>query len=87
MARTMRGCPTAWSPEGMEDPETNPSFPQQEEQSGTAEDKVTVDYDPDIDYEGSDPHNESVAQDKKEENSDAEYANIEIPQDGYSTKG
>ena len=44
MVRTVRGCPTVQlQPEGTEEPETNPSVPQQEEQTATVEDKVIAD--------------------------------------------
>ena len=66
----------------MEEPETNPCIPQQEEQPDAAEDKVIGDYDLDIDYEGSESENEPDAHKEKEENSDAEYTNMEIPHDG-----
>ena len=53
MARTMRGCPTAWSQtEGAEEPETDP---QQEEQPDATEGTVIVDYDLNIVYEESEP--------------------------------
>ena len=80
MARTMRRCLTAWSqPEHAEEPETNPSAPQQEGWPDAAKGKVIVDYGPNIDYAGSEPKIELVAQEEKEENSNAEYANMEIP--------
>ena len=41
-----------------------------------------ADYNPDVDYEGSEPENEQVAQDQREFDPDAEYAKIEIPHDG-----
>ena len=62
MARTIRGCLTAQSQqESTEEPETNPSVPQQKEQLDTAEGKFIVEYSPDVDYEGSEPKNEPVA--------------------------
>ena len=71
-----------WSQQGgTEEPETNVSVPQQEEQPDAAEGEVIVDNDPDVYYEGSEPEIEPVAQEEKEENSDAEYANMEIPQE------
>ena len=81
MARPMRGCPTArLQLEDDEEPETNPSVPHQEVQPDAAGGKVIADYNLDIDYEGSEPKNEPVAQEEKEENSNAEYENMEIPQ-------
>ena len=72
----MRECPTAQSQKkGTEELETDC---QQEEQPDAAEGKVMVDYNMDIDYEGSEPKNEPVAQKEKEENSDVEYVNVEI---------
>ena len=68
MARTLRGCPTAWlQPEGIKEPETNPSAPQQEDQTGIKYDKVVADNELDI------SKNEPVAQ-EEEENSNTDYA-------------
>ena len=54
MARTMRGCPTAQTqPKGAKEPETNPSDSRQEDQSDTTEGKVIIDYNRDIDDEGT----------------------------------
>ena len=39
-------------------------------QPDTTECKVMVDYNLDIEYEGSEPNNEPVAQEEKDENSD-----------------
>ena len=59
MARTVKGCPTAQlQTEGAKEPETDP---QQEKRPDTTEGKVIVDDNPDVDYEGSEPKNESVA--------------------------
>ena len=68
--------------EGTEEPKTNPSVSQQEEQPDATEGEVITDYDPDVDYEESEPKNEPGAQKEKEEHSDTEYANIEIPCNG-----
>ena len=75
----MRGHPTSWPPEGTDESKTNPSVLQQEEQPDSAEGEVIVDYDLDIDCEGSKQKNEPIAQEEQQENSDAEYANMEIP--------
>ena len=41
----------AWlQPDGTEQPETNPSVPQQEEQANAIHGKVIADYKPDTDY-------------------------------------
>ena len=78
----MKGCLTARSqPEGTEQPETDPGVLQQEKQPDAAEGNVITDYDLDVDYEGSDPQNKPDSQEEKEENSDAEYAKMEIPHD------
>ena len=77
MARPVRGSPTSQPPEGTGEHETNPSVPQQKEQPDAAEGKV-IDYNLDLDYEGSESENEQAAQEEQEENSDAEYANINI---------
>ena len=83
MARLVRGCLTACSQsEDAKEPETNPSVPQQEEHPDATEGKVMVDYNPNIDYYLSEPRNEPVAQEEKEENSDAEHGNMEIPPKG-----
>ena len=59
MARTVKGCPTAQlQTEDAKEPETDP---QQEKRPDTTEGKVIVDDNPDVDYEGSEPKNESVA--------------------------
>ena len=80
MSRPVRGCPTVWlHAEGAEEPETNH---QQEEQPDATEGKVRVDYNPDIDNEGSEPKDESVTQAEIEKNSGAEYAKMEVPQAG-----
>ena len=79
MARLVKGHRTAWlQPEGKEEPETNPTVSQHEVQSDTTEGKVIADYNSDVNYEGSEPEDEPVAQEEKEGNSDAEYANMEI---------
>ena len=76
MDRPVRGRSTPWPPEGLEEPDI---VHQQEEQPDASECKVTADYNPDVDYEGTEPENEPVAQAEVEENSKAEYAEIEIP--------
>ena len=65
MARPVRGCPTPWSQQKGTETESNPSVPQQKEQPDAAEDEDIVDYDLDIDYEGSEPENEQAAQEEK----------------------
>ena len=66
MARPVMGCPMPWSlQEGTEEPETNPSVPQQEKQPDAAEGKVIADYDQDISYEGPELKNKPVAQEEK----------------------
>ena len=80
MARLVMGCPTARpQQEGIEDPDRDP---QQEDQLDAAEGKDIADYDPDVDNVGSKPQVEPVAQDEWEFDPDAEYVNMEIPQDG-----
>ena len=79
---TRIGCLTArLQLEGAEDSKTNPSIPQQKEHPNAAEEEVIADYKLDIDYEGSEPKVEPNAQEEKEENSDPEYATMEIPHD------
>ena len=74
-----KGHERAWLQlEGTEELKMNPSVPQQEEQTDATEGKVIIDYDLDIDYDGSEPKNEPVAQEEKEENSNAEYVNMEM---------
>ena len=83
MVRTMRGCPTTQSQsEGKDKPEINPSVPQQEEQPDATEGKDIVDYNPDVDYEGSESQNDPVAQEKKEEDPVMEYAKMDMPRSG-----
>ena len=80
MARPVRECLTSRpQQEGAEEPERNP---QQEEQSDAAEGKVIADYDPDIDYEGSEPKVEPDAREQREIDSDAEHVKMEMPREG-----
>ena len=80
MARLVRGCPTARSQqEGIEEPERDP---QQEDQPDATGGKDIADYNPDIDYEGSEPEVEQSAQEQREVDPDAKYAEMEISQDG-----
>ena len=80
MARLVRGRPTARSQqEGIEEPERDP---QQEDQPDATGGKDIADYNPDIDYEGSEPKVKQSAQEQREVDPDAEYAEMEIPQDG-----
>ena len=66
MARPVRGHLMPWSQqEDAEEPETNLSVPQQEEQPDAAEGEIIADYNPDVDYEGLEPTNEPVAQEEK----------------------
>ena len=52
MARTMRGCLSAWSQqEGAAEPQNNASVMQLEEQTDAKEGEAIVDYELDIDYE------------------------------------
>ena len=81
VVKTVSGCPTVQSqPEVIEEPETNPSFPQQEEQTDAVEGKIIADYKLDVGYEpeGSDPENKPDAQ-EEEENSNAHYVKMELP--------
>ena len=85
MARTIRGCLTAWSqPERTGEPEITPSFPQQEEESGAINGEVVADYKSDVDYEpeGSDPEIKPVNHIQEKEDPEAEYAKMEIPCQG-----
>ena len=84
MARLVRGRPTArLQKEGTEEPEQDP---QQEDKPDAAEDKHIVDYDLDVDYEGSEPKVEPVAQEQSEVYPDTEYAKMEIPEVGPYTR-
>ena len=66
MARPVRGCLMPWSQQqGAEEPETNTSVPQQEEQSDATEGKVIADNNPNVDCEGSEPKNEPVIRKRK----------------------
>ena len=72
----MRGHPTARTQhEGAEEPER---ARQQEGQPDATEGKDMADYDPDVDYVGSEPKVDSVAQDEREVDPDVEYMNIDI---------
>ena len=69
-----------WSEqEGAGEPETTVSVPQQGGEAEATRGKAIADYDLDIEYkpEGSDP--DIKAADEEEENSDAEYAKMELP--------
>ena len=71
MARTVKGCLTAWSlREGTGEPQTNHSVPQQYEQADTAENKVIADYKPDVDYK-SNGSNLEIEPDAKENKEDS----------------
>ena len=59
--------------EGTNEPETNPNVPHQEEQPDATEGEVIADYNPDVDQEGSEPENEQVPKEQKEEDPDATY--------------
>ena len=81
MARPVRRHPTPWPQEGADEPETNVSVARQGGQRGAREGKEIANYDPDVDYksEGSDPDIEAV--NEEEENSETEYAKMDLPQD------
>ena len=82
MARPVREHLKPWSQQGgAEEPETNISVPQQEEQRDAARGKVIADYDPEVNYkpEGSDPEIEAINEEEK--NFDQECAIMELPQD------
>ena len=80
MARLLRGCPTARSQqEGTEEPERDPWQEDQPDATGGAD---IEDYNPDVDYEGSEPKAKQSAPEQREVDPDTEYANMEIPQDG-----
>ena len=56
MARTIRGCQTAWSqPDGTLEPESNASVPQLEEEEDATDVKVIVDCELNVDYEPEGP--------------------------------
>ena len=83
MARPVRGCPTPQAQQkGAEEPETNICVPKKERQMDTTGVEVIADYDLDVNYEpkGSDPEIKAVHE--EEENSDVEYAKMELSQDG-----
>ena len=44
-----------------------------------SEDEVIADYDPYIDYDGSEPENKPDAEEEVKEKSDTEYAKMELP--------
>ena len=77
MARPLSGRPTARSQqEGVEEHERDP---QQGEQPDATGGKDIADYDPDIDCEGPEPEVEQSAQEQREVDPDAEFAEMEIP--------
>ena len=63
-------------------PETILNAPKQEGHPDTAKGGVIADYDPYIDYEGSEPEVESVTQEQREVDPDAEYAKMEMLRNG-----
>ena len=74
----MRGHPTSRpQQECAKEPEQDP---QHEDQPDAAEGKDISDYHLDIDYVGSEPEVESVAQDEMEFDPDTEYVNMEVPE-------
>ena len=73
MARLVRGCQQIGC---------NERYPQWEEQPDTGKGKGIGNYNPNIDYEGIELGNEPVIQEQREVDSDAEYAKIEMPQNG-----
>ena len=76
----MSGCPPVRSQqEGIEEPER---YPQQEVQWDATEGNDIDDYNVDVDYEGLEPKVEPDAQEQREVDPDAEYTEMEIPQDG-----
>ena len=80
MASMVRGCSIARSqPEGTEEPKQDP---QQEDKPDAAEGKDIVDYDPDLDYEGSEPEVEPVTQEQSKVDPNAENAKMERPRSG-----
>ena len=72
----VRGHPTTWSPGGAEELETNPSVPQQEEQTDARDGKAIEDYDPNIAYEPEGSDSDIKAVKKEKENSDIDYEKI-----------
>ena len=82
MARPEREHPLPQSQGGAEEPETNPSVPQQEEHRDAKDGKVIADYDPDMDYRPERSDSDIKAIDEEEGNSVAEYAKMELSQDG-----
>ena len=77
MARLVRGHPiTRSQQEGTDEPERDP---RQEEQPDAAEGKDIADYNLDICNEGSELKAKQSAQEQREVDSDAKYAEMEIP--------
>ena len=76
----VRGCLTVRSQQiGAQEPEKDP---QEEDQPDATESKNIAEYNLDVDYVGSEPKVEKVAQDKREIDPDKKYAKMEIPSDG-----
>ena len=77
MARSLRGQWTAQSQqEGTEQPERDP---QKEDHPDATGGKDIEGYNPDIDYERSEPEVKQSVPEQREVDPDAEYVNIEIP--------
>ena len=67
MVRTMKGCPTTrLQSEGKDGPETILNATQQEGHPYATVEKDIADYNLDIDFEGSKPRVEPVAQEQRE---------------------
>ena len=81
IAVMVAACISGWQhqQEGIEEPERDP---QQEDQPDTTGGKDIADYDQDIDNEGSEHEREQSAQEQREVDLNAEFVEMEIPQDG-----
>ena len=80
MARPVRVCSTARLQRVCA--EESERDPQQGEQPDATEGEVIADYNPDIDYEGSEPKVETDTQKQREVDPDTEYAKMEMPRSG-----
>ena len=67
---------------GGYEPETILKAPQQEGHPDDTEEKDIADYNPDVDYEGSEPKVEPVAQQQREVDPDREHAKMEKHRNG-----
>ena len=76
MTKLVRRCPTASSLQ--KGAEGSKRYPQQEDQPDATEGEDITEYNPEVDYEGSEPKVKQSAQEQREVDPDAEYVKMDI---------